>query len=123
MWRKSAKRASLDEVASPKDGVRREPPYYYPGSHDFNPSPRSHARPRSRQLILFSLDDSAHTSRPPLFGSSAFGPHAWIYIALGPMSSVLPGPMVYRRHLSGLCHALVSLADCHRARGKAAFVA
>jgi hypothetical protein len=36
------------------DGADREPPYY-PALHEFNPSIHSHARARSRQLILFSL--------------------------------------------------------------------
>ena len=39
----------------PRDGADREPPYY-PASYDFKLSIRSHARPRSRRLISFSLD-------------------------------------------------------------------
>ena len=44
--------------SNPCDGADREPPYY-PALHEVKPTIRSDARPRSRRLILFSLDVSA----------------------------------------------------------------
>ena len=50
------------------DGADREPPYD-PASNEFNPFIRSHARPRSRQLILVSLG----RMKVLVFGNSGSG--------------------------------------------------
>ena len=46
--------ALVTQRSNPCGGVDREPPYY-PAFYEFNPAIRSHARRRSRRLILFSL--------------------------------------------------------------------
>src|SRR4029450_11777204 len=56
-------KAGRRPLTKPGDGADREPPYY-PALHESNPSIRRRARPRSRQLILFSLGRNTHTHMP-----------------------------------------------------------
>src|SRR5882724_1722988 len=51
-------------------------PRYYAAFHDFNPSSRSHASPRSRRLILFSLGHflrSGQASLPTALAAAIIG--------------------------------------------------
>ena len=61
----SAATLLLDE-AQLTDRADREPPHY-PASHEFNSPIRSHARYRSRQLILVSLGDAYRSLRTSLW--------------------------------------------------------
>ena len=56
----------MNQAPNPIDRADCEPPYYL-ASHEFNLAIRSYARPRSRQLILFSL------GRKQILHGDAFG--------------------------------------------------
>ena len=53
-----------------RDGADREP-QFYPAFHEFNPSIRSDARSRSRQLIFFSLGVWQAQSRAAVYAEAS----------------------------------------------------